>query len=189
MVFNILLFLVNILILAIIYILLRRRIDKLTDTERLTGTIAGDLDLILSEINQATERNVLIIEDKITVLEEIIEKAEKRITMLKKHAQNDVETKKLKVPIPHQKETPKVEQELNELTYTHLNKMQLMSEMVTPLTVAEKTRPKEDSVREKVIALYKNGIDASIIASNVGINRGEVELIISLYKQINGGHD
>ena len=190
MVLNIILILVNILVLALIYIILRRRIDKLTDTDLLTSTLTGELDIILSEINQATERNVLIIEDKINQLEEIIQTAEKRITLLRKSIQPEVKTPLVKKAAPEKPVKPEeniqLEFEKGELTYSHLNRMNVMSNMVTPLSVQEKTDEKSDSIKKKIIELHRSGIDTSMISANVGINRGEVELIISLYEQTNG---
>lgn len=191
MILNIVFFLVSILILAVIYLVLRQRIDKLTDPERLTNALAGDLDIILAEINQATERNVLVIEDKINELEKFINTAEKRITLLKKALPADSSSalNTVKPPAPVIKPDEKSDSQTvsGELTYSHLNRLNNMSGMVTPLKVPEKSIPEGAGVQEKVLALYKNGIDAALIAANVGVNRGEVELIISLYKQKNGG--
>ena len=210
MVLNIVFFLVTILFLAIIYIFLRRRIDRLTDPDRISTSLAGDLDIILSEINQATERNILVIEDKIKELEDIIETAEKRITLLKKTvSKTDVGNIRPAEKTLTQKaaaaaetsENQKAEQlsldipaedgvkTTGELTYSHLSRINMMSGMVTPLSVPEKTGEESEDIKKKVVSLHRNGIDPSIIASNVGINRGEVELIISLYTQVSGGQD
>lgn len=198
MVLNIAFFLINILILAVIYILLIRRINKLTNPERITETLSGDLDIILSEINQATERNILVIEDKISELEDIIDKAEKRITLLKKVEVSapplpkptvapveKTENTQLALDIP----VAELEEPAGELTYSHLNKLNTLGGMVTSMTVPEKNDSESIDIKEKVISLHRNGIDSAIIASNVGINRGEVELIISLYTQVRGGQD
>ncbi|MDC7126680.1 MAG: hypothetical protein PQJ46_14005 [Spirochaetales bacterium] len=194
MVLNIIFFLVSIAILAVIYILLRKRIDKLTDTKKMSSEMSGELDIILSEINQATDRNIQIIEDRIKQLEELVEKADSRITLLdKKTTTKEVISPKRHTPSPEKKsekqiqlEIPEKEDDKNELTYSHLNRMSVMSDMITPMAVTEKKTNGTIDIKQKIIALYKNGIDSSIIASNVGINLGEVELIISLYKQANG---
>ncbi len=195
MILNIVFFLINILILAVIYIFLRLRIDKLANPDNISKKLAGDLDIILSEINQATERNILIIEDKITELEALIETADKRITLLKKKSDDKVmpavikddsaASDKPRAEIEPEQGT-QLEFDKNELTYSHLNKLNIMSGMVTPLTVSEKQSEDSDNVKERVIELYRNGFDTSIISANVGINRGEVELIISLYNQMGG---
>lgn len=198
MILNIVFFLINILILAVIYIILRRRLDKLSDPQRMTDSLTGDLDIILSEINQATERNILVIEDKVSELEEIIEIAEKRITLLRKAAAAEI-MPKMKPPAEPAAVSPSPEPESGrqlafeiptaELTYSHLNKLNTMSDMVTSMSVPEKNNAESGDMKEKIISLHRNGIDSAIIASNVGINRGEVELIIALYTQVNGGQD
>ena len=188
MFFNILLILINILVLAVIYIILRRRIDTLTDTERYSQSLTGELDLILSEINQATERNILVIEDKINELEQIIETAEQRIKLLKKSLKQNNHENSTETAGKSAKAAEDVQLEFSgtELTYNHLNRMTKMSKMVTPLIVEDRSDEKSESVKDRVIEHYKSGIDSNIIASSTGINRGEVELIISLYKQMHG---
>ena len=168
MFFYIIVILINILILSVIYIFLSRRIERLTDTGKITKEIAGELDLILAEINQATDRNVMIIEDKINELDKAIEKAEHRISLLKKGEA---------VSPPGAAEIKKTE-----LTYSHLSRMSSMSGMVTPLKVEEKKADEVDE-RQRVIDLYRSGLDASLIAAGTGLNIGEIELIISLYRE------
>lgn len=190
MIINIVFFLISIIILAIIYIILRQRIDKLTDTKRLSNALAGDLDIILAEINQATERNIIIIEDKIKELDKIIETAEKRIVLLKKSVPAKPAARaltQLALEIPSEKD--KGQPNSGELSYSHLNRMSSMAGMITPLSITEKKPPESEKIQDQVLTLHKKGIDASLIASNIGVNRGEVELIISLYKQTNGGLD
>lgn len=189
-----LLILVNVLVLAVIYIFLVRRINRLTDTEKLTKSLTVELDLVLSEINQATERNILVIEDKINQLEDIIKTAEKRITLLKKSVppENSPLPEKVlkksppapKSIYPEQFELASEESESGELTYSHLNRMNKLAKVVAPLSVQDKNEESSNHVKKRIIELHKNGIDSKIIASNVRVNLGEVELIISLYNQL-----
>ena len=197
MLFNIILILINILILAVIYIFLRKRIDRLTDTQKITSELAGELDTILAEINQATDRNVMIIEDKIGRLEALISEADKRISLLNKSR-----------PAPAvQVETP-----VKDLTYSHLRRMNTASEMVSPINAdskaAEEVRtlaaeaevkgsaeasgtdplqPDDVDKRLRVIELYRGGLDPALISSVAGLSLGEVELIISLHRESGGG--
>ena len=200
--FNIAVILINIILIAVIYIILRRRVDRLTDTGKISSELAGELDIILAEINQATERNVVIIEDKIALLEEIIRKAEQRIKLLEKTADKPAAVKESQPKTPVLKteddahsapvqqqlipdDEPEDIHEAGELTYSHLNRISMMSGMVTPLKTPEKPADTEQDIKQQVVELYKSGIDVSIIAANLGINRGEAELIISLYRQTN----
>lgn len=205
MIFYIVVILVNIMLASVMYIFLRKRIDKLTDTDKMTGDIARELDRILAEINQATDRNVMIIEDKKQELDQVILKAEQRISLLKK----DIKLTKSRQPSPPAEivkrpepaapapeqipepaakpvreavagisETPQAE-----LTYSHLNRMNTMSGLVTPLKVPEKILETEVDEKQRVIELYRSGLDAPVIAASMGLNMGEIELIISLYRQ------
>ncbi len=190
MIFYIVVILINIMLVSVIYIFLRRRIDNLTDTGKMSGEIARELDTILAEINQATDRNVLIIEDKIHELEQVIATAEQRISLLKKDlkpAESVPVAQPVSELIPKQAAESIVteipEKQQTDLTYNHLNRMNTMSGLVTPLKVPEKVLETEVDEKARVIELYRSGLEAAVISASMGLNMGEIELIISLYKQ------
>ncbi len=173
MIFNIVLILINIIIFSVMYIVLVRRIDRHTDTERISESIIKDLDQVLAEINQATNRNIMLIEDKLTELNTTVETAEARIKLLKKN----------EMPRPVEIEI-KDEPKKTELTYSTINKITNYSGIVSTVKSQVKSEEGNDS-KKKIIELYKSGLDSGLIAASLGVNRGEVELIISLYKQSN----
>ncbi len=175
MIFNIVIILINIIIFSVMYIILIRRIDRRTDPESISESIIRDLDLVLAEINQATDRNIMLIEDKLKELNSTVEKAEARIKLLKK---NEMPKTEVRVEEPKK----------DELTYSTINKITNYSGIVSTVKSQVKTEDGVDS-KKRIIELYKSGLDSGLIAASLGVNRGEVELIISLYRQSNNIQD
>ena len=77
----------NIILLSILYLILSKRIAKTSQAKYALSSIRQEIEEIITELNQTTNRNVDLIEDRITRLSALIEKADKRITVLKKEAE------------------------------------------------------------------------------------------------------
>ncbi|MBI9103213.1 MAG: hypothetical protein JEY99_12425 [Spirochaetales bacterium] len=72
----------NIIAVALIYILLRRRIDRAIRSTELLSQIEVEIDNIITELNQTTERNITLVEDKIRTLSLLMEQSDKKIFLI-----------------------------------------------------------------------------------------------------------
>ncbi|RKX91406.1 MAG: hypothetical protein DRP59_07845 [Spirochaetes bacterium] len=143
---------INAIVVLVIYLNLKRQLRKSTDAASILDEIREDVEGLIVEINQITDRNVSIIEDKIKQLNQLLQGADKRITLLKREGDNN--------PI----EMPR---------YNDLKKSSIKE--------IEHVRSEQKiSKKEQVLGLHRNGFSPGIIASKTGISIGEVELIISL---------
>ncbi len=143
---------INAVVILIIYLSLRSHVRKSTEAGHILDEIREDVEALIVEINQITDRNVSIIEDRVKQLNLLIEGADKRITLLKRGDEKNAE------------EVPR---------YNSLKK--------TGLTDIEHIRNEQKmSKREQVVDLHRKGFSSGIIASKTGISIGEVELIVSL---------
>ena len=167
----IILIIVNALLIFLIFFYFRRKFHNLIKNESLLIQVREEIQGLIIELNQTTERNLSLTEERIRRLTDLLEKADKTIVLL------DRETKK----------TERVEK-----TYTdikpkspfHAPKAATKEEGnreadVSVSTSGNNTSPKKSS-REKVLELTRQGISPNIIASKLGKTIGEVELIISL---------
>ncbi len=143
---------INILVILILYLRLRGRKRDLFPGGDPLEDIRQDVESLIVEINQITDRNVSLIEDRIKQLTSLIDDADKRITLLKR------ETDRPAVSFPR---------------YNKIAKKTL------PDVKQVRTEQKQGK-REQVIELHKKGFAPGIIAAKVGSSIGEVELIISL---------
>jgi len=162
--------------LMILFFLYNRRYLKRTlDPQGLLTEVREEINQVLTEMNNVTDRNIDIMEDRIQKIRGLIQETDKKIILF-------------------QRELKKGDKE--PIIYSHLvRRMPLKpvesqgeSQVESPRPSQEASLPKEPeeekkkavSNKERVVQLYRQGFSPDIIASRVGITMGEVELIISL---------
>lgn len=143
--------LLNVIFCTIVYLVLKRKFEREMNPDTVLRQIRNEVNELIIELNQTTERNVSLIEERINQLNRSIEESDKRITLLKKEAE---------------------QREDSEKVYSHLNPRIIVKDQ-QPLK-------KELTKREQVLDLYGKGIDPKIIASKLDVTIGEIELIVSL---------
>ncbi|MFW5685360.1 MAG: hypothetical protein ACOC2Y_04235 [Spirochaetota bacterium] len=171
---------ITVILVVVAYIILNRNITARTSQQAALDDIKREVGAIITELNSTTERNIELIEDRIATLERLVEQADKRVGVLRREAAT------------HRSEPA---------TYTKLGSPAIRSSDSGPARRAgaaaepppEEPRvgsggrpaepepaPNEGSLRERVRALYLQGLPLARIASIVGKTVGEVELIVSL---------
>ncbi|AWG42656.1 hypothetical protein CR532_01375 [Candidatus Borreliella tachyglossi] len=127
----------------------------------------SEVDKTIIEINQATDRNINIIEIKIESLNRIIKEVDERIEILDQRLlgfnANSVSMNNnfgMKGDVSVYK---------NSLDYT--------------IPTIEKNIIKEGyNIRQQVVSLYEQGMSLELIAKKLKLDLGEIELIISIHK-------
>lgn len=137
--------------------------------EKQKEEIRLDIESIIRDINRATERNLQILEAKIEQLKSVSAQAEKLFTVIMKEQQltknEDIIYKKL---------------EKGSLNY-QLAKVEEADKKIITEEISQEPE-KTETIKEKVIAMHRNGIGVELISQNLGIASSEVELIISISK-------
>lgn len=168
---------VNAAFLIFIFFFFKARIDTRLRSNETLRVVREEINELIVELNGTTNRNVEIIEERIERLKEITQRADKRIGLLtkeigKKEKEAEVYTSlKPKTGLPPggdaggpgDAEPRGGENSLKDVE-------QKGSGMGTERIPS----------RERVIALYNNGISPDIICKELNITIAEVELIISL---------
>jgi hypothetical protein len=73
--------------LILVYLLLRDRVRRVASAEARIGEIREEVSRLLVELNQATDRNVALMEDRIAVLNGAISTADKKIGLLRRETE------------------------------------------------------------------------------------------------------
>ena len=73
--------------LLLVYLLLQQRVRRATSSESRISEIRDEVSRLLVELNQATDRNIALMEDKIAVLNEAISTADKKIGLLRRETE------------------------------------------------------------------------------------------------------
>ena len=164
----------NALILALFYILLIRKTDTRNQSEKLLEDIRKEISQMIVELNSTTDRNIGIIEGKISELTEGIGEADKRLVLLQREFRKRKDTyenlKPRAIPLP-EIERPQEDQR---------------KEKKAEKIEGEVQQDIKKTPKEQVIQLHHQGVEPRIIAQNIGMTLGEVELIISINESKGG---
>ena len=161
MVGTLIVILVNLVVLFVFYLVFRRRIDRALQTENILKDIRTEVDQMIVDLNETTDRNVGLVEEQLSRLSARIADADRRIVVLKKENERT---------------------RTADTVYTQLRPVSPPSDP-QPTKQQEKKAdppPEKKSPREQVLELYRSGLEAKEIASKLKKTLGEVELIISL---------
>ncbi|MFP4431086.1 MAG: DUF6115 domain-containing protein [Spirochaetaceae bacterium] len=155
---------VNIIVVSLFFLFLTRRLVRKLSLEESLDELQREVGGIVTEMNQAAERNISLLEDKIEELREIEQRIDRKITLLNRETQKENESA---------------------ATYREIVREAQMQRRQKPFEAAPgdtAEAPQSDNrpVRERVLDLHRKGISPNIIATRVGSTVGEVELIIGL---------
>lgn len=169
---------ISLVAIATAVIVIRRMIDRRADSAAVMDEIRREVGAILTEMNQTTERNIELIEDRVARLQELIEQADRRLGTLRRETQK---------------------QEKADMVYSHLSRvagapltdgsnepsMKNPDKSISPAEPIDTPEGNADtetpvSLKDRVLDLYRQGIPIERIASRVGTAVSEIELIVSL---------
>ena len=151
---------VNFIILFIIYIFFKNRLNKYINSSLIIDKIREEVDEMVIELNQTTNRNISLIEERLERLQGLLEKADKHVLRLS----GIVEKKRENVKM-----------------YDDLRKS-------VPLVEPSGIRNSVSS-RDKVLSMFKDGVPKDAIAQKLDKTLAEVDLILSLNQQKEGPNE
>jgi IS30 family transposase len=148
----------------VIYLILKARLKKSMDPKSVLASIREEIDRIIVELNSTTDRNITLMEDKVQVLTELLDRADRKIGVLKR------------------------EIEKHEMSGKVYSELAAHAQQTQHAQKAEKQNqePVEEDLRTQVLNLHGEGISASAIAKRLGITLAAIDLILSLAKVEDG---
>lgn len=177
---------------VIIYFYVRHIKNSITKQEM--AKIREELNLLLVELNQTTDRNITLIEDRINTLKKLVEEADKRIRVLnqeisRKTVESSVYNRlgKLKDDADVQIAITAKEASVNRDSAKGNSvggetTVEMDAEEAIPFVKLSHQNVTKNEIKEKVISLHNKGLDKELIANKLGISLSEVELVIELYQ-------
>ncbi|MFP4378667.1 MAG: DUF6115 domain-containing protein [Spirochaetales bacterium] len=173
-------FALSIIAITVVAVALNGRIRARTSQQAALDEIKREVGSIITELNQTTERNIELVENRIETLRELIGEADRRVKALKR----DIASHQQAGVRYDSRGTLQREDHLE----SALRNAPSIEEREAPIEPTESYRrasPPDTpetraNVREQVRALYLQGLSLERIAVRVGVTVGEVELILSL---------
>jgi septal ring factor EnvC (AmiA/AmiB activator) len=158
---------------VLMFLYFRLQIRRELSRENRIDSVRREIEQLIIELDHTTDRNVEILENRISSLKEAVSQGERVIRLI----ESEQEKRDNAVPL-----------------YTDLRNNQLPSsedkEVLFQVVNEEESALSDVSLdievidgRERALEMFKQGMDASLIASSTGLPRGEVDLIISLNKK------
>jgi hypothetical protein len=142
-----------------VYYLLNKKISAILDSEKILSRVNEEINSLILELNQTTERNILLVEDRIKKLSSLINDSDKTILLLNKEFNK---------------------QKVEPLHYTHLSKKRNFP-INDDESVKEDEKDDENlNSKKQIMELFNKGFSSDIIAGKTGTSIGEVDLIITL---------
>ena len=136
----------------IFYIFVKRALERGNTPDAAIEKVREELNSIMVEINRTTEQNVEIIEDKLKVLTEFLEKADKKLMLLQKEGEKRLVTSSImrnvnRKPAPTGKKDKNKRGEVLRLYRDGLSPDEIAGEIGTTvgeveLIISMKNRPK-----------------------------------------------
>ncbi len=152
-----------------VYLLLKRKLARALSAAAILGEVREEVNRILVELNQTTNRNITLIEDRIRTLNELLGKADKRLALLAREAEKQELAARLYSELSSRRPAPLEEPPA------------APAAPAAPDPAAPPPEEREGADRnEEVVRLARSGLSPALIARRLGITLGEVELIISL---------
>jgi uncharacterized small protein (DUF1192 family) len=166
--------------LLLVYALLRDRVRRATSAANQIAELREEVSRLVVELNQTTERNVALLEDKILGLSDTCAAADRRIALLKRDIEkHDAGTKVYSRLVEGAPPAPAAPRPSSNLSVELSGRV---AERPPSAPKESETIPRQDA-RERVVMLSRSGFSSALIAARVGMPLGEVELIISLERQ------
>ncbi|MDR0312868.1 MAG: hypothetical protein LBI14_04665 [Treponema sp.] len=144
----------------IAFLYFRSYINRKTSFEGVLKDVRDEVNRLLQRIDEITEKDISLIEDREKQLKAILEESDRRLALLNKELDR---------------------REIAEKTYREIGKN-------PPPVIEEKPKPPENnpqSLEDQISALALSGFSPSVIASRLGISITEAELAVALLERKN----
>jgi len=173
---------VNLLLILLLYLLARKKIQRLLGGEEALDAIRDEINRLIVELNQTSDRNIGIIEERIGRLKRLVDEADRKITLLAKESEkvrigSDVYDRLKKSKSLVSGEVP---QEKREPRDASKESVDLSARVAAGGTIEKSGMPGTGTATSQVLELYRQGFEPKFIAAKTGSTLGEIELIISL---------
>jgi len=169
---------------AVFTYLWRRKLERDMQTRGTFKKLKNEINDMLTDINGATERNILLIEDKIRTMSSLINRGDKLASVLKKEKEKQRLSGRIYSDLGKSRSLNLVLENAND-EFTENGRIvdveRSDKQKVFEISNSERVDFQSLSTQEKILVLFRKGESVERIASVLGISRGEIELTISIH--------
>jgi hypothetical protein len=178
--------LLNIVLILFLGLWLRGLVVRRLQPQRVLADLEEEIHGIMSELNQTSDHNISILEDRIAQLRTVVHQADSQIEELEmriSHLREGYPSPE--VPQRNDFRSPDAgEDSVFPLQFGERQEENQNGPAVSPVSSNDDDPGVDEasqlSVRDQVLRFHRQGLSGEIIANRTGVAVGEVELIISL---------
>ncbi len=189
-----LLLLINVIILGVFFYIFTRRFKRYIHSDKVLENIRQEIERLLIEVNQVSDQNITLLDDKIRAIRIVLEESRKTISLLKRERTKRIKSEELYADMrdtyaasimqqaPRDATLPKPETQMPEkftVAHTDQSTEALPVNPAPPIQTPELAGTQER--KQQIVELYQSGFSVSSIANRLALPVGEVELIVSLH--------
>ena len=167
-----------------VYLILSARLKRAASPDAEIRRIREEVDRLVIELNQTTDRNLSLIEDKLLELTDALAKADRKIGLVRRESEKHEVGNRVYARIIESK--PPSAAPARAIPAPDRAVAAAARAVPGEMRGGAPTGRAGDSPRDlhdEVLALHRAGVSAPLISSKVGAPLGEVELMISLEKR------
>lgn len=177
----------NLLAMPVFYIIIKSRFNA----DKMLSEIRIEVDKLVLELGREADRDVALLESRISGLRNLMEEANRRILLADQDSsrRREIEIKKADLPSIKTEAIVTSEPVINQVppvikSVPIKEKIEPIIIYTRPMPVTKTSTPEPItpvlSTKESVLSLVKKGFSSDLIASQLSLSLGEVELILNM---------
>jgi len=180
---------IQILVSVILIVWTRVRVRRSLGSEEELDRIRREIGSLIIELDASADRNITVLEDRLTTLKDMISESDKRIAILSNDrgkrqpepaVYDRLGRKALHQPRPE--DINQIESETNDSAA----KRTVEAQEIPFIRFSEKPLSIEEPFADKVLSLSRKGFSSDIIAARLGATITEVEMVLSMEREREG---
>jgi hypothetical protein len=116
----------------LVYLILKSKLKKSIDPKAVLESIREEIDRIIVELNSTTDRNITLLEDRVQNLSDLLDQADKKISILKREIEKHEMSGKVYSELAEKRNQGAVEEDL------HTRVLQLHRQGISASAIAKR---------------------------------------------------
>lgn len=180
---------IQILVSVILIVWTRVRVRRALGSEEELDRIRREIGSLIIELDASADRNITVLEDRLTTLKDMIIESDKRIAILsndrgKRQPEPGVYDRMGRKAI--QQPRPEDVSQLESETSESAARRPVEAADIPFIRFSEKPLSIEEPFADKVLSLSRKGFSSDIIAARLGATITEVEMVLSMEREREG---
>lgn len=174
----------SILIIALLQILIsvflilwtRSSVRRFLGSDEEIDRVRREIGALIIELDSSADRNVTVLEDRLSALKDLLAEADKRISVL-----GQERTRRLPDETVYNRLGRTAEPK--QVSVAEPRQAPITEPLVPFIRFSEKPLPIEEPFADKVVSLARRGFSSDIIAARLGVTMTEVDLVLSMERE------